>query len=296
MITIILLISLFSLLSIVLRDRRAWHDETSAARNELVFEGRPQDYGAYVLRRDHDRHMKVALLTSMGVIAGLFGSAYLFSGEVRTGLPIIPRTHVTVFEVPTIPDPSPRTEARSETASSSAPKPTPTRSAVEPSGLVEAVDSVRETKAFITDTTTIASTIPTGGGEPGGKPDPIGGGGPAGGGTGSSLGGSRSVETSITVEILPEFPGGEAAMYKWVRNRIVFPATELGADKIYVEFVVGDDGSVRDVKAVKGRHQAYKDEAVRVVKAMPKWKAARMGGQDVPCRLVLPISFEVRSN
>lgn len=83
-------------------------------------------------------------------------------------------------------------------------------------------------------------------------------------------------------------------MFRWVQQNVEFPNAGLDKDKVYVQFVVNEDGSLSDIKAVRGMHPAFMREAERVVRKMPKWKAARAHGEDVPCRLVLPISFETK--
>lgn len=282
----IALILVFTLLCVALSDDRAWDNATRSVRNALVFEGRHREYGAYELRRDYDRRFGLALLTALGITGGLIGLAFAFSGKAI----VLPKpTPTTVVEfINPIDPPEPPKPQPTETRSSNpiTPQPTPTPQP-DPTGFVEAHDSM--TTKLVTDTTTIAPVPPGGGGGAGTLPP----GGAGGSGDGTLTG--PTVENTTTVEELPEFPGGEAAMYRWLKEKIIFPDTDLGSDKVYVEFVVDTDGSIRDVKTVKGKYRDYIAEAERVVKRMPKWKAARMGKKDVPCRLVLPISFEVRN-
>lgn len=97
------------------------------------------------------------------------------------------------------------------------------------------------------------------------------------------------------VEQKPEFPGGEAAMYKWLGDNIVYPsaASEEGVQgRVVVEFVVGKDGSISNVKVVRPRHPALDKEALRVVKAMPKWLPGRNNGQPVKVTYTLPVNFK----
>lgn len=99
------------------------------------------------------------------------------------------------------------------------------------------------------------------------------------------------------VEQKPEFPGGEAAMYKWLSDNIVYPsaASEEGVQgRVVVEFVVGKDGSISNVKVVRQRHPALDKEALRVVKAMPKWLPGRNNGQPVKVTYTLPVTFKLQ--
>lgn len=99
------------------------------------------------------------------------------------------------------------------------------------------------------------------------------------------------------VEQKPEFPGGEAAMYKWLGENIVYPAaaSEEGVQgRVVVEFVVGKDGSITNVRVVRPRHPALDKEALRVVKAMPKWMPGRNNGQPVKVTYTLPVTFRLQ--
>lgn len=99
------------------------------------------------------------------------------------------------------------------------------------------------------------------------------------------------------VEQKPEFPGGEAAMYKYLGDNIVYPsaASEEGIQgRVVVEFVVGKDGSITNVKVVRPRHPALDKEAVRVIKSMPKWIPGRNNGQPVKVTYTLPVTFKLQ--
>ena len=99
------------------------------------------------------------------------------------------------------------------------------------------------------------------------------------------------------VEQKPSFPGGEAAMYTWLGNNIVYPpaASEEGAQgRVVVEFVVGKDGSITNVRVVRPRHPALDREAVRVVSAMPTWVRGRNNGQPVKVTYTLPVTFKLQ--
>lgn len=99
------------------------------------------------------------------------------------------------------------------------------------------------------------------------------------------------------VEQKPVFPGGEAAMYKYLGDNIVYPsaASEEGIQgRVVVEFVVGKDGSITNVKVVRPRHPALDKEAVRVIKSMPKWIPGRNNGQPVKVTYTLPVTFKLQ--
>jgi len=103
--------------------------------------------------------------------------------------------------------------------------------------------------------------------------------------------------TIAMVEQKPEFPGGEAAMYKWLGDHISYPAqaAEEGVSgRVVVQFDISKTGAIENVKVVRGRHQALDREAVRLVKAMPKWQPGRNNGQPVKVTYTLPVTFKLQ--
>lgn len=91
-------------------------------------------------------------------------------------------------------------------------------------------------------------------------------------------------------------PGGYAAFYKFVADKLKYPAQarRMGIEgKVYVQFVVDTDGSLTDVKAVKGIGAGCDEEAVRVIKSAPKWSPPKQRGKPVKQRIILPITFKL---
>lgn len=98
------------------------------------------------------------------------------------------------------------------------------------------------------------------------------------------------------VEEQPEFPGGTSKMYEYLRNNIKYPpmARESGIQgTVYVQFVVGKNGSIEDINVLRGIGGGCDEEAVRVVKAMPKWTPGKQRGKAVKVRFTLPIKFRL---
>lgn len=90
--------------------------------------------------------------------------------------------------------------------------------------------------------------------------------------------------------------GGMAAFYKYVADKMKYPpqARRMGIDgKVFVEFVINKDGSISDVKAVKGIGAGCDEEAVRVVQGAPSWTPGKQRGKPVKQRMVLPITFRL---
>ncbi|MCF0207023.1 MAG: energy transducer TonB [Bacteroidales bacterium] len=98
------------------------------------------------------------------------------------------------------------------------------------------------------------------------------------------------------VEEKPEFPGGDAALLKYIAENTKYPpiAKENGVSgKVYVEFVIDKTGSVTKVSVKRGVDPALDAEAIRVVKSIPKWKPGKQRGKAVPVTYMLPINFKL---
>lgn len=98
----------------------------------------------------------------------------------------------------------------------------------------------------------------------------------------------------IVVEQVAEFPGGEEALYKYLKDNIVYPniARQTGIEgKVYIRFVVERDGSISNVKVMRDIGGGCGEEAMRVVKSMPKWKPAKQQTRTVRSEFNLPVNF-----
>ena len=95
---------------------------------------------------------------------------------------------------------------------------------------------------------------------------------------------------------MAEFPGGNEAMYKYLGEHMSYPRMAKEASiqgKVFVQFVVWKDGTIGQVKILKGIGGGCDEEAVRVVKSMPKWAPAQQAGQKVSSRFMLPVVFRL---
>ena len=291
---LLIFLLLLTILCVVLDDGRAWDNVTRSVRNDLVFEGRHQGYGAYVIRRDYDRRFVIALFTGIGVLGAMIGLAYLLGGLHTPVPPAPPAPGPVIDRIMTILPPAGEADAPASPPDAPRPKPASSGSS---SGLVEAgaVDTAT------TVTPDPGPSVGTGDPDPGpGTPAPggggdTGGGGEGGGGTAGGAGLDADTLETWGVDHAPSFPGGEPGMFRWVQDHVRFPDRDrAGKRTVYVRFVVDRDGRVADVRAVRGGPAEFAREAERLVASMPVWTPARFKDKDVPCRLVLPISFEVR--
>ena len=98
------------------------------------------------------------------------------------------------------------------------------------------------------------------------------------------------------VEQMPSFPGGNAALMNYLGQNIKYPviAEENGIQgRVIVQFVVGKDGHISDVRVAKSVDPSLDKEAVRVVKGMPRWIPGKQNGQAVTVRYTLPVTFRL---
>jgi protein TonB len=98
----------------------------------------------------------------------------------------------------------------------------------------------------------------------------------------------------IFVEENPEFPGGDAERVRFLNNNLTYPqeARETNTSgTVYLEFVVERDGSISNISIKRGIGGGCDEEAIRVVKLMPKWKPGRQQGHEVRVQFMLPIKF-----
>ncbi|HLF33854.1 MAG TPA: TonB family protein [Cyclobacteriaceae bacterium] len=107
----------------------------------------------------------------------------------------------------------------------------------------------------------------------------------------------EDVEEIFTiVEQQPTPSGGMAAFYEYVSKKIKYPsqARRMNIEgRVFVEFVVDKDGSLTEVKSIKGIGAGCDEEAVRVIQNAPKWAPGKQRGRPVKVRMVLPIIFKL---
>ncbi len=97
---------------------------------------------------------------------------------------------------------------------------------------------------------------------------------------------------SAGVEVKPEYPGGIAKFYQFVKNNYVAPDEPGLKGKVTVSFTVEKDGSLTDIRVLKDIGYGTGKEAERVLRKGPKWSPAEQNGKKVRCTYVIPISIE----
>lgn len=108
----------------------------------------------------------------------------------------------------------------------------------------------------------------------------------------------EAAQTIFTVvEEMPEFPGGQAELLKYLAKSIKYPviAQENGVQgRVVCSFVVNRDGSIVDAEVVRGVDPSLDKEALRVITTMPKWKPGKQRGKPVRVKYTVPVTFRLQ--
>lgn len=101
----------------------------------------------------------------------------------------------------------------------------------------------------------------------------------------------------VTAEIMPEFPGGMAALMKYLGANIKYPtiSQEMGSmGRVIVQFVVDKDGTITNPTVARGVDAYLDKEAIRVISSMPKWKPGVQNGKKVRVKYTVPVVFRLQ--
>jgi protein TonB len=262
-----------------------WDSVVAPVRNDIVFEDRNKLYGAYDLRKNHNRSVaKALLITSLSFVFIVSLPAIIAWINNITEEVAVP-VDITPVDL-TAPPPLDETEPPPPP-----PPPPPVMETVKFTPPVVTDDEVVDDPPPVqTEETPQISTVTQ---EGTGEQEIVI---PE---TGTGVVEPVKEEIFTIVEQMPEFPGGMNEMMKYIQKNISYPQMEKEAGisgKCYVTFVVGKDGSIEDVKVLRGVSggPGCDKEAIRVVKSMPKWSAGKQNGRAVQVQYNLPISFSLR--
>jgi periplasmic protein TonB len=103
----------------------------------------------------------------------------------------------------------------------------------------------------------------------------------------------------ISVEEMPEFPGGNSALLKFISENINYPSDAQINNiqgKVILKFVVNADGTVDQIEVIRGIDPSLDNEAIRVIKLLPRFRPGKQSGQPVPVWFSLPVLFRINNN
>ena len=101
------------------------------------------------------------------------------------------------------------------------------------------------------------------------------------------------------IEQMPEYPGGTEALYNYINSHIQYPrmARDNGVQgKVFLKFIVDENGVVSDVQLLRGIGAGCDEEAMRVVRSLPKWTPGKQNGKPAAVWYKLPIQFTLEDN
>lgn len=251
---------------------------------DMIFENKNKNYGAYAIRNAYNDTVVKSLTIVASSLLLLVGSSLAYNNYFKEK-PIEKATFADQIETIVPIDVTPieqKVEQRIEQPASGA-----TSTAISTTFRDDAVEPIDPNTSLSLVTSTTDST---------GIVDPNG----VGPGTSTitvvSTPSVAATQIYNVVEVMPEFPGGVPALMDYLQNNIKYPQMELEAGiggKVFVKFVVNADGSISTAEILKGVNggDGLSKEALRVVKAMPKWKPGKQGDNYVPVYFNLPIKF-----
>ncbi|HNX42814.1 MAG TPA: TonB family protein [Bacteroidales bacterium] len=258
----------------------------------LVFESRPKEYGAYLMRSLSSKRHRIAIITTII----LFLLVFTLPGLIKRIIPAEKETNVEVTTLSNI-----KLE-KSKTKEIEQPKieqelPQKVKSTIKFTPPVIKDDAevkdeeVMKTQEEVSESKLSISTADVKGNSQ--DADAV------------DLADLQQQQTQvveeeeeekpfIVVEQIPEFPGGVSSMNKFLKDNIRYPqiARESGiTGTVFTTFVVSKTGKISDVKILRGIGGGCDEEAIRVIKAMPAWIPGKQNGRAVPVQFNLPIKF-----
>lgn len=280
-ISVIIFVAIISLYDYF--SEKSWQRVSSTVRNEVVFENRNKNYGAYTLRKNYDRNVMfilAGLMLTFGVAFGAYRIVQNIPADNVAPPPVNDTTFTTtappIDDMP--PPPPPPPTPPTETTVAFLP---PVVVDVPVNDHIPTQEEMDKAKAGDKDQLGDPETfdLPVIGEEK--KPEIV----------------EVPIEApEIFVEEEAEFPGGYASMMRYIQENFVVPRTDLEIGiqgRITVRFVVEKDGQVSNVSIERGLSQDSNKEAIKVVSKMPNWKPGKNGGRAVRQWCTLPINVQV---
>lgn len=263
---------------------RRWQQISSSERNDMVFEHRNREYGAYVIRKNYDVRMLIILGSVIFGIGTVYG-IYRIVQNIEVAPPPPPPIDDATFAVAAPPEeetppppPEPEVPQLQKTVAFVPPVVTNDEQAPPPKDqseleneTVSNIDQEGQEDVFNTPVqTAVVQKVEV-----------------------------KNDEPLLTAEEPAEFPGGMAALKRFLGENLVYPQTAVEDQiegKAFLKFVVDEQGDISRVsvsRGVAGCPECDK-EAIRVVKKMPRWKPGRNGGKAVKMYYNLPITFKLQ--
>lgn len=255
--------------------------------NEVLFRGRNKAYGAYHLRLVYPDHLKKSILYVLFSGATVV-STLIFLNSIQNKIPV----EDIIFDQETVLtdyNPTPVEPAKSQPVS---------KAPIDPSKVIP--DIVKDLPPTLENMKEPVKSPTTTGSETGNSLSSANS-HQEGEGAGNSIIPNLSIvpnsgEVHEFPEEMPSFPGGEEALIRYIQNHTKF--TKIAVDNeeegtVIIEFVVNEDGNIDQITPIQKLQFGLTENAIEVVKRMPKWTPGKMNGQNVKVRYAIPISFRL---
>jgi protein TonB len=261
---------------------RSWQQVTSDIRNEIVFDGRNREYGAYVLRTEYDKRLMLIMFSLLAVIGLSYGTYIVIKNlpEEKLPPPPVDTSQFTVQAPPVEEDvPPPPPEEPPPPMEKTVAFTPPVVVDIPVEDQIPIQEDMEDTKASTETNETDNVSFEFQPETPQVKEVE-----------------EKEPEIYTYVDEDPEFPGGYASMMAFIQKNFNYPQVAIENNiqgKCYVKFVVKGDGSVSGVQVERGIAGCPEcdKEAVRVVRMMPGWKPGKVNGKSVSTLYRLPINF-----
>lgn len=256
-----------------------WMDVTSEVRNEIVFEGRNKEYGAYFVRKKYNKAILVALGISVAVmVIGISIPLILKVLNFKKKDDVI-NVNVKLMAPPPInpnlPPPPPPPPPPPKPLINQLKVTPPVIAKINVDTTIATVKDVQKTNAGVTNTKGKDTMII----QPIAPPSALG---------------DDADKVFMIVQQQPKFPGD---INKWLSDHIDYPEQAKDANiqgTVFVSFIVEKDGGVSGVKILRGVNSYLDNEALRVITKMPKWSPGQQNGHSVRVQYNVPIRFVLR--
>jgi len=243
--------------------------------DEIIFENRNREYGAYVLRKGYKSITSLSILIAAAISTIVLIALLLSSEETtasdRTGIVVIAKMDGY------IPEPVKQQEIKPPAELTKAAPNVAPEVVTDTTKVTEFIPTTEEiiqtaTDGNVNDTIIVITEIPE-------EIIPV------------------ENKVFIRVEEMPEFPGGVPALLEFIRKNTKYPEIALENNiqgRVFLKFVVNPDGSVGTIEVMKGVDPLLDEEALRVIGTLPKFRPGKQGGVPVSVWYSVPVNFQLK--
>jgi len=260
---------------------------------DMVFEHRNKAYGAYVLRRDANQTVKRAMLTILSLV-----TVFCFGNFIRENMkpgykPVNKFTEVTTTDVTKKVE---KAVEKPKPLAQKAPAPKPVQTIANTDKRVVANDKAQDSIPTNQQLANVESGVKTNMDAPA-----TGVGSTDGTGKDKVFEVAKQVEAApaqvyIFVEKMPEFPGGDGALRRYIARNTEYPQMERDngiGGKVLTQFTVNEDGTISDIQILRSPSTGFNREVTRVIKGLPAFRPGMQQNKAVKVRFILPFTFNL---